>query len=108
MHKTKGISSFIILTTDGGWMFSHLCVFHQQIHFLPTAIKSEDTRGSIIWHLYTSCLTAPGIPDLTEPSGPQGTCIVIGMGMALSARRVAMALWASLSLRGALTHVQPR
>lgn len=30
------------------------------------------------------------------------------MGMALSARRVAMALCASASFRGALTHVQPR
>lgn len=46
--------------------------------------------------------------DLTEPSGQQGTCSVMGIGMALSARRVAMALCASASLRGALTHVQPR
>lgn len=117
--KKKGISSFVILTTDGGWTFSHsLFVFHQQIHFLPTAIKGEDTRGSIIWRVNAPHVSfndpppphppPPRIPDLTEPSGPQGTCIVIGMGMALSARSVAMALCASLSFRGALTHVQPR
>lgn len=46
--------------------------------------------------------------DLTEPSGPHGTCRVMGMGMALSARKVAIALCASASLRGALTQVQPR
>lgn len=63
-----------------------------------------------VWHRIWQKLwkTFYCVTNLTEPSGPQGTCRVTGIGMALSARRVAIALCASASLRGAFTQVHPR
>lgn len=75
MALKKGISSFVILTTDGGWTFSHsLFVFHQRIHFLPTAIKGEDTRGSIIWRINAPHVSFNDPPTPTCPpySWPDG------------------------------------
>jgi len=86
---------------------------------LPTCSLIKDTK-QILFLCIDYCISSGSryslsrsftqgfLSDLTEPSGPQGTCRVMGMGMALSARKVSIALCASASLRGALTQVQPR
>lgn len=71
-------------------------------HLAVILVQNKEWTNECLSHNHSTS------SDLTEPSGPQGTCRVMGIGMALSARRVAMAFCASASLRGALTHVQPR
>lgn len=48
--------------------FHALFAFHQQIHFLPAAIKGDDTRGSITWHV-TALHVLFNTPKYSWPDG---------------------------------------
>lgn len=98
-HQKQHKSRFMLKLCDGISVFRPFQVW-KPCDWGDWINPKEQKKTKSTW---VSILT-----DLTEPFGPHGTCKVMGMGMALSARRVAMALCASASFRGALTHVQPR